>query len=88
MADTQTHKTGGNGMIKFKRNCSGIYTAETEYYNVDLYNSYNGYWGATVTVGNYGDDNYSETIISDYTKRDLVKAITSHIKMAIGENSS
>jgi hypothetical protein len=67
--------------LKLKRVSTGYYEATVGNIHVDLYKAEGAdYWSSTVTVGKYGDGDWTEESFQAPSKRDLVKDIETFIK--------
>jgi hypothetical protein len=67
--------------LKLKKVSAGYYEATVGNIQVELYKADGAaYWSSTITVGKYGDDDWSEESLQANSKRDLIKDIETFIK--------
>ncbi len=68
--------------LRLKRISPGSYRAEIGRIDVSVYQATNKqYWSSTVTIGDYGDDDYNDgEIIQGQTKAEVIGYIENYIK--------
>jgi len=67
--------------LKLKKVYKGSYEATVGNIKVEIYKAeMGGYWSSTVTVGNYGDDDWKEESHQAPSKKELVKDIENFIR--------
>lgn len=67
--------------IKLKRHGPGNYYAEVGRIYIDVWQTENKkYWGAEITIGDYGDDDYETENFQAITKKDLMMSIETYVK--------
>jgi len=70
------------GKLRLKRNGPGNYSAESGRFYVSVWQTEgpNKYWGAEITLGKYGDDDYEVENTHAQTKRELLMYIDTIMK--------
>ena len=67
--------------LKLKRNGPGSYSADIGRIYVSVWQAESKqFWGAEVTIGKYGDDDFSEENMHASSKKELIGYIENHIK--------
>lgn len=72
--------------LKFKRLYAGCYEATVGNVVIEIERTIDNYWGATITRGNYGDDDWKVVDIQAERKKELVEYCNNAVKYMDKEN--
>jgi len=74
--------------IRLKRIGPGEYDAQMGRIDIRVYQAHgdrrSGYWSSTVTIGEYGDDDFEEQVFQGSTKAEVVEYISNFVKKKSG----